>query len=339
MFLRLLTLFLVCSTNGFAGPALEVLQRFSVKGPTGSWDFVTVDSEARVIYLAHATQVEVMNADTGEPIGVIPDTPGVHGVAVARQFKRGFVTNGKDDSVTIFDTESLKTIRKISVGKGPDPIYFDAASGRIFTGNHGSGDITAIDAATGEIAGSIPVDGECEFMVTGADGLIYANLEDKNQVVVFDPSTLEIKRKFPIPGGADCTGLAIDRANNRLFSGCRNQVLVVIDAASGKAITTFPIGPSVDGVEFDSERKRIYASTTDGILTVIRQVSADQYEADGLVKTHASGKTMALDSKSHNVYVPAADVKETPDPEPGKRPVRVQTPGTLFIYLIGLPKP
>jgi YVTN family beta-propeller protein len=328
------TVLLLVANTGLAATDLKVMTRYPVQGPAGGWDYITVDSDGRRIYVAHANQVEVLDADSGKTVGSITDTPGVHGIAIATGTNRGFTSNGRESKVSIFDTQTLKLIEKVDVGKGPDGIYYDAASKRIFTCNHGSDDVTAIDAATGKVVGTVKVEGAGEQMVTGKDGTIYVNLEDKSEVVAFNPVTLAVTQRFPIGVGKEPTGLAMDKANNRLFIGCGNELLVVMNAANGKVITTFPIGKGVDAAEFDADRKLIYASTGDGNLTVIHQLSADKYEDVGPVKTQQTARTMALDTKTHQVLLPAAEMENTPGADPKKKFGRRVKAGTFVVLVV-----
>jgi YVTN family beta-propeller protein len=302
-------------------------------GGTESWDYITVDSAARRLYVSHQTKVEVLNADTGKVAGVIADTPGVHGVAVAAGTNRAFTSNGSEDTVTMFDTETLRTIAKIPVGKGPDGIYFDRASNRVFTNNHGSHDITAIDPAAGKVVGTVAIEGAGEQAVSGPGGLIYVNLEDKAEVAVFDPKTLAVKKRFPIGIAKTPTGLAVDVERNRLFVACRSEMMVVMDAQTGKVIAHIPIGAGVDAAGFDPASHRIFASNNDGTLNIIQEKSADQYEDLGSIVIHPTGKTMAFDAQTRKIFVPAADVEIIPASDPSQKPQRKVTPGTFAVYV------
>src|ERR1700687_5647971 len=236
--------FAIVSLQGGTGYKVET--RYPVPG-NGGFDYVTIDSAARRLYLSHGTQVDVVDADNGKLVGTIPDTPGVHGIAIAPEFKHGFTSNGRENKVSMFDPSTLQLIKKIDVGKGPDGIYFDPATKRVFTNNHGTHDITAIDAATGDVVGTVKAEGDGEQAVIGADGLIYVNSENTNEVVVFDPKSLEAKHRFPIGVAETPTGLAYDAKTNRLFIGCHKEPkMVVMDAATGKVIANFPIGSGVD---------------------------------------------------------------------------------------------
>src|SRR5215467_12649851 len=200
----------------------KVEGRYPIPG-AGGFDYVTLDSAARRIYVSHATQVDVLDADSGKVVGTIPDTPGVHGIAIAPEFKHGFTSNGREHKVSMFDPSTLQLIGKIDVGRGPDGIYYDPGSKRVFTNNHGSHDITTIDAATGDVVGTVKAQGDGEQAIIGADGLIYVNSEDTAEVVVFDPKSLEVKKRFPIGVAKTPTGLAYDAKTNRLFIGCRQK--------------------------------------------------------------------------------------------------------------------
>src|SRR5437016_13037536 len=215
----------------------KVVGRYRIGG-VGGFDYVMLDVASRRLYVSHATQVEVLDADTGKVLGTIADTPGVHGAAIASAFKHGFTSNGRENKVSMFDPSTLQLIKKIDVGKGPDGIYYDPESKRVFTNNHGSHDITAIDAKTGEVVGTVPAKGDGEQAVIG-DDVIYVNSEDTAEVLVFDPKSLEVKKRFPIGLAKTPAGLAYDAKMKRLFIGCRNEPkLVVMDAVTGKVINS-----------------------------------------------------------------------------------------------------
>src|SRR5262245_31309117 len=308
--------------------------RYPVPG-NGGFDYVTIDSAARRLYLSHGTQVDVVNADDGKLIGTITDTPGVHGIALAPEFKHGFTSNGRENKVSMFDPTTLQLINKIDVGKGPDGIYYDPSTKRIFTNNHGSHDITAIDAKTGAVAGTIKVEGDVESAVV-ADGVVYVNLEDTNEVVVFDPKSLEVKKRFPIGVAKTPTGLAYDAKTKRLFIGCRNEPkMVVMDAGSGKVITSFTIGKGVDFAGFDPQAKLIFFSCGEGVLNIFHENSADAYETAGSVTTQPSAKTMAFDPKTKKIFLTAAEYVETPATTPNGRPQRSIKPGTFVVLVVG----
>src|SRR5499433_3281999 len=308
--------------------------RYPVPG-NGGFDYVSIDSQTRRIYLSHGTQVDVVDADNGKLIGTISDTPGVHGIAIASEFKHGFTSNGRENKVSMFDPTTLQLINKIDVGKGPDGIYYDPSTKRVFTNNHGSHDISAIDAKTGQVVGTVKVNGDGESAVV-SNGLVYVNLEDTAEVVVFDPKSLEVKKRFPIGVAKVPTGLAYDAKTKRLFIGCRNEPkMVVMDAVTGKVINSYPIGVGVDYAGFDPGDRLVFFSCGDGTLSIYHEKSADSYEDAGAVKTQPSAKTMAFDPKTKKIFLPAAEYQETPATEPGRRPQRSVKPGTFAVLVVG----
>lgn len=320
--------------GSFGWEKYKVQSRFPVPGP-GSWDYITIDSAARRLYVSHETLVNVLDADSGRQIGVIADTPGIHGIALVPKANRGFTSNGAENKVSIFDTETLRTLSKVDVGKGPDGIYYDAASNRVFTNNHGSHDITAIDATTGKVVGTVQAGGDGEQAVSGGDGLIYVNLEDKSEVLVFDPKSLAVRKRFPLKGGETPTALALDTKHNRLFIGCRSKAMLVMDAATGRIVATLPIGAQVDAAAFDPDTQTVFLSNGDGTLNAIHQTSADAYEDTGVVLTQFSAKTLAFDSLTKRLFLPAADVEVIPAADPSQKPKRVIAPGSFTVLGVG----
>ena len=303
--------------QGSAGYKLET--RYPVPG-IGGFDYVTIDSAARRLYLSHGTQVDVVNPDNGNFIGTIADTPGADGIAIASEFKHGFTSNGRENKVSMFDPATLKLINKIDVGKGPDGIYYDPETKRVFTNNH--------------VVGTVKVEGDGEQAVI-ADDLIYVNSEDTNEVVVFDPKSLQVKKRFPIGVAKTPTGLAYDAKTKRLFIGCRNEPkMVVMDAVSGKVISSFPIGKGVDYAAFDAQAKLIFFSCGEGVLNIFHEKSADAFEDAGAVKTQPSAKTMAFDQKTKKIFLTAAEIIETPAATPGGRPQRSVKPGSFVVLVV-----
>jgi hypothetical protein len=329
----LIALVLAVSTNMHAAE-YKVQGRYPISGSEG-WDYITVDSTARRIYVSHGVRVNVLNADTGAVVGTIEDTPGVHGIAIAPRQKHGFTSNGKENKVSMFDITTLSLIKKIDVGKGPDGIYFDAGSQRIFTNNHGSHNITAIDGATGNVVGTVDIGGDGEGAVIGKDGLVYVALEDKNEIAAFDPKTLEVKRHLPLDNITAPTGLAVDVKNDRFFVGGHNKTMDVIDGASGKQIASFPTGSGTDAADFDERSRSIFMSNGEGNLTVVQQRSANKYVAQEPVVTQPSAKTMVLDKKTGKIFLPAAIVTSTPNADPSKKPTKTVTDGTFCVLVVG----
>src|SRR6266478_3370103 len=318
-----------------SGTGYKVVGHYPIGG-VGGFDYVAIDSSARRLYVSHGTQVEVLDADSGKVVGTITDTPGVHGAAIASAFKHGFTSNGRENKVSMFDPTTLALIKKIDVGKGPDGIYFDPKTKRVFTNNHGSHDITAIDAASGDVVGTVLAKGDGEQAIIGKDGLIYVNSEDTAEVVVFDPQSLEVKHRFPIGVAKTPTGLAYDAKTNRLFIGCRNEPkMVVMNAATGKVINSYPIAAGVDYAGFDPDANLIFFSCGAGTLSIYHEKSADVYEDAGAVTTQPSAKTMAFDPKTRKIFLPAAEFTETPPAQPGGRPTRTMKPGSFVVLVVG----
>jgi YVTN family beta-propeller protein len=273
----------------------------------GSWDYVTVDEAARRLYVSHGTQVEVLDVDSGTVVGNIPNTPGVHGIAIAPDLGRGFVSNGQASTVTIFDLKTLKRIADVATGKKPDAIIFDPATSRVFAFNGESNSATAIDAATGKVAGTVDLGGGPEFASADGKGYVFDNLEDESLVLKIDSRKLRVEQRWPTAPCAKPASLAMDRENRRLFVGCRSKVMAVMNADTGQVITTLPIGDHVDATAYDPESKLIFNSNGEGTVTVIHQDGPDKYSVVETVKTLPRAKTMALDPKTHQLFLSTAE--------------------------------
>jgi YVTN family beta-propeller protein len=294
---------------GAGAPSLggySVTKKIPIAGQ-GSFDYLTVDDAGRRLYVSHGTQVEVLDVDSGAVVGNIPNTLGVHGIAIAAEFGRGFVSNGQSSTVTIFDLKTLKPIADVPTGKKPDAIIYDPATKRVFAFNGGSDSATAIDAATGKVAGTVDLKGGPEFAAADGQGFVYNNLEDESLVVKIDANKLTVEQRWPTAPCASPSSMAIDRTNHRLFLGCRSKVMAVMNADTGQIITTLPIGDHVDATAFDPETKLIFNSNGEGSVTVIHQDGADKYSAVETVKTLPRAKTMALDPKTHRLFLSTAE--------------------------------
>ncbi|MGI4792450.1 MAG: efflux RND transporter permease subunit [Janthinobacterium lividum] len=305
---------------GAAAPTYHLLKKISLPG-VGGWDYLTIDSQARRLYIARSTHVTVVNIDSGTVAGDIPDTNGVHGIAIDRAANRGFTSNGRANTVTIFDLKTLKKINEVAVGDGPDAILFDPATGRVFTFNGRGQTATAIDAATGKVVGTIALPGRPEFPVTDGKGHLYDNLEDKSEIVSLNSRTLKVDNVWPLAPGDSPSGLAMDVKGRQLFSVCDNQKMTVVDADTGKVVATPTIGNGPDACAFDPLTKLVFSPNgQDGTLTVIKQVSLDQYRTVGVVTTQIGARTMALDPKTHHVFtVTAAALPAAPGDNPRRR--------------------
>lgn len=284
----------------------SVIKKISISG-TGSWDYLTVDEAARRLYVSHGTQVEVLDIDSLTVVGNVQKTEGVHGIAIAPESGRGFTSNGKTSTVTIFDLKTLKPIADVPTGQKPDAIIYDPATSRVFAFNGGGNSATAIDAATGKVAGTVNLDGGPEFAAADGNGYVYDNLEDESLVLKINSRDLKVEQRWPTAPCSSPSSMAMDRANHRLFLGCRSKVMAVVDADSGQVITTLPIGDHVDATAFDPATKLIFNSNGEGTITVIHQDSADKYSVVETVKTVPKAKTMALDPKTHRLFLSTAE--------------------------------
>jgi YVTN family beta-propeller protein len=308
----------------------RVIKTIAVGGDEG-WDYVGVDSAARRVYVSHGTHVVVLDADSGKVVGDIPDTQGVHGIAIATDAGRGFTSNGRANTVTVFDLKTLKTEATVKAGTNPDAIVYDPATKRVFTMNGRGQDTTAINVADNTVAGTLALGGKPEFAVADGKGNIYVNIEDKSELVRFDSKNLTVLNRWPMAPCQEPSGLAADWKSRRLFAGCDNKLMAVINADDGKVVATVPIGEGVDANAFDPETNFAFASTGDGNLTVAREEAPDKYTVVASVPTKKSARTMGLDLKTHNVFLPAA---EFDPPAPGERRGKMK-PGSFVVLVVG----
>jgi DNA-binding beta-propeller fold protein YncE len=273
----------------------------------GGWDYLTVDEGARRLYVSHGTQVDVLDVDSGTIVGKVEKTPGVHGIAIAPELGRGFVSNGQSSTVTIFDLKTLNTVGEVKVGKKPDAIIYDPATSRVFAFNGDGNSATAIQAADGKVAGTVDLGGGPEFAVADGSGYVYNNIEDASLVLKINARSLKVEQRWPTAPCAAPSSTAMDRPNRRLFIGCRSKVMAVMNADTGQVITTLPIGDHVDATAFDPESRLIFNSNGEGTITVIHEDSPDKYSIVETVKTVPKAKTLALDLKTHQLFLPTAE--------------------------------
>jgi len=293
-------------TAAFAQSGYKLTQRIAIPGQ-GGWDYLTVDAAARRLYVTHGTQVEVLDLDSKTTAATIPGTMGVHGVAIAPELGRGFTSNGQTSTVTIFDLKTLKKLGEAPTGKKPDAIVYDPATSQVFVFNGESDSATVISAADGKVAGTIALGGGPEFGVADGKGHVYNNIEEKNEVVKIDARKRTVEQHWPLAPCEAPASMAMDRANQRLFIGCRSKVMAVVDSESGKVVTTLPIGDHVDATAFDEDSRLIFLSNGEGTISVIHQDSPDKYSAVETVKTLPKAKTMALDPKTHELFLSTAE--------------------------------
>lgn len=322
---------LAATCLGADGPQYHVIQRYTLGGD-GGWDYVSIDASARRLYIARATRVMVVNADSGKLIGELPDTPGIHGVAPVSDLKRGFTSNGRDNSVTVFDLETLKAVTKLSVGEGPDAIVFDPFSRRVFTFNGRGKSATAIDAPDNKVVGTVPLEGRPEFAVADGKGKMFVDIVDKSELVVLDTKGLTVVKRWPLAPCEEPTGIAMDQEHRRLFVGCRNRKLAVANADTGAVIATLPIGQGVDAVAFDPRNQFVFSSNWDGTLTIVHQDAPDKYTVVDNVPTALGARTMALDPQSHQIYLVTAKYQDAAADR------RATVPDSFELLVVGGPR-
>jgi DNA-binding beta-propeller fold protein YncE len=313
----------------------HLLKKF-VLGGEGGWDLLAFDSAANRLYISRGTHVMVVDVDSGAIVGDIPNTPRVHGIAIAAEFGKGFTSNGGDGTVTVFDLKTLKSLGTVKVGQNPDAIIYDPASKRVFSFNAASKDVTAIDAKSGTVAGTLALGGQPELAVADEHGKVFVNLEDKSAVVKLDARKLSIDATWPLVPGEEPTGIALDRKHHRLFSACANKLMTVLNSDTGKLITTFPIGSGVDGAGFDSETQLAFSSNGEGTLTVAHEDSPDKFTVMENVATQRGARTLEVDEKAHRVFVVTAEFGPAPAPTAERpRPRPPMVPGTFTLLVFG----
>jgi YVTN family beta-propeller protein len=323
-------------------PSYHLVKTIAVGGD-GGWDCLTYDNAANRLYIARSTRVQVVDVEKGVLVGEVANTQGVHGVALVPKLKRGYASNGQDNSVTVFDLATLKEVERIKVGTKPDVIIFDRAVNRVFTMNGGSNDATAIDVATNKVVGTVALGGKPEFAVAEGRDSIFVNIEDTSEVVSFDPKTLAVKNRWPLAPGEGPSGLAMDAGNRWLFSVCSNEKMVVLDADTGKVETTLPIGKGPDGAACDSKTGLAFSPNgQDGTLTVVKEESVargsslkGKFSVLATVPTLVSARTMALDPKTGNIYLGAAKFVTPPAGQPTQGRRRQIEPGSFVILVFG----
>jgi len=333
----LVLLFFVCVSSIFAQSKYQITNKITIGGD-GGWDYLSMDVATSRLFVSHGNVVNVVDVAAGKLIATIPDTKGVHGIALANDLNKAFISNGRDTSVTVIDLKTLNFIARVKVtGNNPDAILYDPFSHKVFTFNGRSSNSTVIDAVTNKVIGTIALSGKPEFPVTDSNGKIYVNIEDKSSISAIDVKTLKVLQTWSIAPGDGPSGLAFDVKNHRLFSVCGNKLLVVSNPESGKVVTTVKIGENVDGVSFDASQNRIYTSNGDGSMTIIQEKDADTYTVLETFPTVRGARTITLNSKTHKLYLPAAEYGETPaatDQNP--RPRATMKPGSFMVLEVGL---
>jgi len=313
----------------------QLKQKFTLGGE-GGWDYLTFDGSGKRLFISRATRVMVVDPYKGAVIAEIPNTTGIHGIALAPELGQGFTSNGRENTVTVFDLKTLKETSKLKVdGENPDAILYDPASKRVFTFNGRSRNATAIDAAKGTVVGSIPLDGKPEFAVADGKGMVFVNIEDKSELTSIDARKAAVVNTWPLAPCEEPSGLALDGKTRRLFAGCGNKLMAMVNADNGKVITTVPIGGGVDATGFDPKTQLAFSSNGDGTLTVVQEESPDKFVVLQNVETQRGARTMALDTTNHDVYLVTAEIEEAPPAEGQQRPRRTIKPGTFTLLVMG----
>jgi DNA-binding beta-propeller fold protein YncE len=323
------------SVKAFAPTQYQVKQKY-VLGGDGGWDYLTFDAAGKRLFISRGTHVMVVDPYKGAVVGDIPDTGGVHGIAIAQDLGKGFTSNGRENTVTVFDLKTLKQTAKIKIeGENPDAILYDPFSKRVFTFNGRSNNATVIDATNGTVVGNIPLDGKPEFGVADGKGGVFVNIEDKSEITSIDAKKAAVIKSWPLAPCEEPSGLAMDQKHRRLFAGCHNKMMAVMDADSGKVIATPAIGDGVDANGFDADKQLAFSSNGDGTLTVVHEDAPDKFTVVENAETQKSARTMALDTTNHDVYMVAAEFEPAPPPKEGERPRRTMKPGTFTLLVVG----
>lgn len=325
---------LVFSMYAFSPAQYQLKQKFTIGGD-GGWDYLTYDSTGNRLFISRATRVQVVDPEKGTVIAEIPNTTGVHGIALAQELGKGFTSNGRENTVTVFDLKSLKETNKIKIdGENPDAILYDPASKRVLTFNGRSKNATVIDATNDKVVATIPLDGKPEFAAADGKGSVFVNIEDKSELTKIDPVKGTVVQTWPLAPCEEPSGLAMDQKHRRLFSGCGNKMMAVTNADTGKVVTTVPIGQGVDANGFDPGTDLAFSSNGDGTLTVVHEDSSDKFTVAQNAETQRGARTMALNPGNHQVYLVTAEFDEIPPAEGQTRPRRSMKPGTFTLLVM-----
>ena len=335
--LNILTVMVLLTTDFFAqvgNSEYKITKRINT-GVDAGWDYLIVDEPTQRLFVSHGAITQVVDIKSGTLLHTIPETKGVHGIAIANDLNKGFISNGKDTSVTIFNLKTLDVITKTKIkGINPDAILYDEFSNKVFVYNGRSNDATVIDAKTNNVLETIKLLGKPEFSVTDGKGKIYVNIEDKNSLTVINASNLKVEQTWSIAPGEEPTGLAMDKKNHRLFAVCGNKMMVVVNSDDGKVITTVPIGDGCDGVVFDETKNTIFASNGEGTVTVIKQENENRYSVIQTLTTQKGARTITLSKTSHQLFLPSAEYGETPSPTKENSRPRPSIKPNSFVILV-----
>ncbi len=330
IFALMLAATLLAAIPAFAQKQYKVVNTVKLGGE-GGWDYLYYDKDGQRLFITRGSHVMVVDAKTLKVTGDIPELSGIHGVALAPESGRGFVSNGGDNTVTVFDLKTLKKLDSVKVGDRPDAIIYDPFTKHVFTFNARSKDSTAVDAASGKVAGTVPVGGKPEFAVSDGKGKVYNNVEDKSEIVQIDATKLSVLNRWSLDPCKEPSALALDVAHHRLFAGCDNKMMAVVNTDTGKVVTTVPIGGGVDAGRFNPNTQEVFMSCGEGVLTVIHEDGPDKYTVTQNVPTAKGARTMAMDYDSNTAYLVTAQREDKPVPQ-GQRPTMV--PGSFQLIVV-----
>jgi YVTN family beta-propeller protein len=331
-------LFAACAASllGSSIPAFAAPYRVADKlpiGGDGKWDYPSMDSAAQRLYLSRATHVVIVDTQTGRIVGDIPDTPGVHGIALAPALGRGYISVGKSDQVKIFDLKTLAVSATVQTGSKPDSIVYEPTTKQVFVFNGHSSNVTVIDATSNKVIATIALQGAPEAARPDGAGKVYVNLENTNELVSLDAQREKIAGRWPLPGCEGPTGLALDAAHRRSFSACANKKMSILDSDTGRTVATLPIGAGVDGAEFDADSLNAFSANGDGTLTVLHEDDPEHFTVSQTLPTARGARTIALDETRHKLYLPAARFEES-SPASADEPKAPIVPGSFFVLVI-----
>ncbi|QNN44020.1 YncE family protein [Pedobacter roseus] len=305
-----LLLGIIISASAQQKPGMHLLATHKIKSD-GGWDYLTIDHANNNLYVSHGNQVNILNKTNGDSVGVIPNTPGVHGIVIATPFGKGYTTNGRAGTCTVFDLKNFKITATVKVGQNPDAAFYDDFSKKVIVFNGKSSDASIIDPTTDKVLSIIPLGGKPEAGVSDGKGRIYVNIEDTGEIVCFDMNAYKVLSRYKLKGGEEPSGLAIDLNTSRLFTVCANKVMIILDAKTGKQVAALPIGDGADGVVFDPVIKTAYSSNGDGTITVVKEVSADKFVIQETLRSEPGARTIALDLHTHHIFLPTATFEKS----------------------------
>ncbi len=326
-----------CVSVGRADGAYHFVKEIPVGGE-GGWDYLSVDESGRRLYVSHDTRVVVIDLDQESVAGEIADTPGVHGLAPAPDLGRGVTSNGRENKASIVDLKTLATLSKVDTGQNPDGMLYEPSQHEAYLFNGRGQSVTVIDVKAAKVVATVPLGGKPEFaQADPAAGLVYDNLEDKNEVVVIDIKKHEVVSRWPVAPGEEASGMAFDLAHHRLFLGCGNKMMLMMDSTSGKVVTTVPIGQGVDANAFDPGTQYAFSSCGDGTVTIAHEDSPEKLTVVQTLTTERGARTMTLDPKTHKIYLASAKFEPSPEPAAGQRRQRPKmVPGSFKILVYGM---